>query len=247
MKKVLITGSSGYTGRGIIQSLRSHYFLRGADLTENAECSENWIGDICDEGYCAEAVKGCDFVVICHMAPRPSRDKCEDYTSPALPIDINVKGTANIYHAMANEGIPRCVLVSSANVLKKDEPDAPNIGEGPYHMDPTHYGFSKLLQEYVARFYYKKHGIVSSVLWPKWIVYDGDLQTKYGQKVEHYVKDLIDPRDIGRAIRALIEANPNQLSGYYLGQERGKPVYDKFFEEFGFELEHDFSSLKQQG
>ena len=55
-----------------------------------------------------------DAMVLCHMAPNPN-----GYKVPPPAFDINVKGTANLYHAAAEAGLKTVVLISSCGVLAK--------------------------------------------------------------------------------------------------------------------------------
>src|SRR4051812_37003098 len=106
--RLLLTGSAGYTGTGIAQVLRGEHWVRGMDVRPSPDVQESVVGDITDLSACAAALEGIDAAVLCHMAPNPS-----GYKTPVQAIDINVKGTANLYHAMAERSIKRCVLVST--------------------------------------------------------------------------------------------------------------------------------------
>lgn len=210
--KLLLTGSSGYTGKGIAQVLSgAGHHIRGIDVKAPADGSpETIVGSLGDLGLCRAAVEGVDAVVMCHMAPNP-----DGYKTPEMGIDVNVKGTANLYYAMQERGLKRCVSVSTCGVMLPAEKDknGPIPGDGPYNYGPherqSFYSLTKILKENVARYFHDQFGIVTTLLRPGWIVYDETHITKYGWKLETYDPSLVDPRDIGRAaVAALALASP---------------------------------------
>lgn len=243
-KKILITGSSGYTGQGIAEVLAQRFYVRGLDLVSNSACSENFIGSITDESLCLDAVQGCDGVVLCHMAPRPSSTTYLDYNSSSLALDINVKGTANMYEAIVKKKVPRVVMISSAGILN-DFSDNPEVGVGPYGGDGSLYCLCKKMQEMLAQFFFCKHNVVTTVLRPSWIVYDGSMQTKYGQKLDSYSPNLIDPRDLGRIAANLLEDSPATLDGYFVGQLCHDPRRDHIYTKLGIVPQYTFDRLQK--
>ncbi len=143
----------------------------------------------------AGTLLGMEAMVLCHMAPNPA-----GYQTPPPAFDTNVKGTANLYHAAVEQAIPRCVLISTIDVIDQPHASSPFPGDGPYNYQCGLYGLTKQLQEDIARYYYEKHHIATAILRPGWIIYDQDFITKYGWQMDHYEPTLIDPRDIGSAV-----------------------------------------------
>lgn len=213
--KLLLTGAGGYTGRGLSEVLAAHHFVRGVDIVEKkTACQEFKVADITDYDTCLKIVEGLDAMVLCHMAPNP-----HGYKTPPMSFDINAKGTANLYHAAQEAGIKKVVLISSCGVLLegKSNRDA-QIGVGPYNYGKGLYALTKIIQEGIALHYYMAAQIATAVLRPSWIVYDGELVTKYGEKMERYYASLIDPRDIGTAVVAALAVPDLKLESFNIGQ-----------------------------
>ncbi len=214
--KVLLTGATGYTGRGLSEVLAARHPVRGADIADKkTACQEFRVADITDYETCLALVDGVDALVLCHMAPNP-----HGYKTPPLAFDINAKGTANLYHAAQEKGVKKVVLVSTCGVLVDAGPhrDA-QVGVGPYNFGTGLYALTKIFQEEIALHYFKSAQIATAVLRPGWIVYDGELITKYGEKMERYYSSLIDPRDIGTAALAALDLPDLGLEAFNIGQE----------------------------
>jgi nucleoside-diphosphate-sugar epimerase len=213
--RLLLTGSAGYAGKGLAQVLKANHFVRGFDLRDSgANVNESVVGDIADLDLCRRAVDGVDAVVHCHMAPNP-----DGYKAPPLAFDVNVKGTANLYHAAVEKKVLRAVLISSTGVVPKGPAVVPVPGEGPYNFAQDLYCLTKILQETIARVYFEKHRVVTSILRPPWIVWDGECITKYGQKLVNYDPTLIDPRDIGAAVHACLMLENPGLECFHIAQD----------------------------
>ena len=214
---VLFTGASGYSGIGMVEILSAHHMVRGADVVcKPSACREMLVADITDYETCRSLVNGMDAMALCHMAPNP-----DGYKLPAPAFDVNVKGTANLYHAAAEVGLKTVVLISSCGVLMNPQTPATDaeVGVGPYRYGDGLYCLSKVMQEGIARHYFLQFGIATAVLRPSWIVYDGELVTKYGEKMQRYSSSLIDPRDIGRAIVAALALPSLKLESFNIGQD----------------------------
>jgi nucleoside-diphosphate-sugar epimerase len=241
--KVLFTGATGYVGKGMTTVLAAHHHLRGVDIrAAPTACQELMIADITDLAACRRSVEGMEAIVMCHMAPNP-----DGYKNPPLAFDVNVKGTANLYHAAVEHGVRRVVLISSmGTVLKKPVPARDALpGVGPYAYGTGLYVLTKVIQEGIACHYFTEHQLPTAILRPMWIVNDDDLVTKYGYKLEKYDPSLIDPRDIGRAALAALALPDPCLEHFNLGQDD----YDRQHDMAGTRLrlgwrpEHRFASL----
>lgn len=243
--RLLLTGSAGYAGRGIGQVLSTKHWVRGMDVRPSGpELQDAVVGDVGDLATCAAALEGIEAVVLCHMAPNPA-----GYKTPPAAIDINVKGTANLYHIMAERAIKRAVLISTAGVLRKPPLPPALPGDGPYNLgqDPkqTLYGLTKVMQEMMACYYYETAGIVTTMLRPSWIVYDEKLITKYGEKMEDYNSGLIDPRDIGEAILAALSLADPKVEAFPLMQDDADVDLSAVQQRLGWHAKFKFATLKR--
>lgn len=225
--KLLLTGAGGYTGRGLAMILKENgHWVRGCDVNPAMEhVDEAVTGDIADLDTCRRLLTGVEAMVLCHMAPNP-----RGYDTPPLAIDVNIKGTANLYHAAMEAKLARVIMVSSIGVLRDGKGDA-IPGDGPYSFGVSEdmkerkysmgfYSFSKVLQECVARWYWEAHRIPSALLRPSWVVYDDPgHMTKYGKPVPQYYPSLIDPRDIGTAAVKALALPDLALEAFNIGQD----------------------------
>jgi nucleoside-diphosphate-sugar epimerase len=240
--KVLVTGGAGFTGTEIVRILSAHHQVRSMDIHPHGhQVHDVIVGDVSDLNTCASAVAGVDAVVMCHMAKNP-----DGYRTPERAIDINVKGTANLYHSMAGHGARRAVLISSTGVLRDPPAPVASVGEGPYSLGSKKgmYGLTKVLQEMTARHFFEAEAIVTTILRPGWIVRDESLLTKYGGKVEHYESHLIDPRDIGTAVLAALSLSEPTLEAFHLVQTDSNYHQPDQCLRLGWQPAHHFDELR---
>ncbi len=215
--KLLLTGATGYTGRGMAPVLATRHDVRGLDIQRGETVLPDLLlGDLTDLETCRQAVDGRDAIVMCHMAPNP-----DGYKTPPPAIDINVKGTANLYHAAMEAGIDRVILISTTGVLR-DGRNNTIPGEGPYQHQCRFYALTKIMQEYLARYYYEIHQISTVALRPGWIVYDESLTTKYGERMTEYNASLIDPRDIATAVIKALDLPDPGIVAFTIAQDDSK-------------------------
>jgi len=232
--KVLITGAAGYLGRGIYlpfvaPEVKGRYELRLMDVApfENPphECV---VGSVADLETVRRAVKGCQGIVIAHMASRQAKS----YETPVVPFDANVKGTANLFFAAVEEGIKRVALVSSTGVVAASGVVDPDKGPGKYdRRSPIRskgiYGITKVCQEAIAEQYSREHGIGVGVL-RIGCVMDGDTMIdKYGRQHHTRGMTLSDRRDIGEVARLCLE---DPKLGYEVFYVMSTPESFKFYD-----------------
>ena len=240
--RVLLTGATGYAGRGIASVLAREHLVRGLDIrAAEMACQELVIGDLADLEVCRRALAGMEAMVLCHMAPNPA-----GYETPVLAMDVNVKGTANLYHSAVESGLRRAVLISSVGVLPLQPGARAAPGEGPYNFARSLYGLTKILQEGIARYYHDMHGMATAVLRPSWVVYDGDYVTKYGDRLEAYHPELIDPRDIGAAALAALALPDLALEAFQLGQDDSGLELTAARERLCWRPQHRFTGLPRE-
>lgn len=168
MKRVLITGGTGFIGAWIIRHLPSTTKVRALDLNPRRDIVDlvvdsdagriEWLtGDVSDGETVKRAAADCD--AIFHLAglqlPACQKD-------PILGARVNVIGTLQVFEAAKAHGIKSVVYMSTAAVFGADDGSAPN--------PITHYGAFKLATEGSARSYWLNDGI-SSVGFRPYVVY----------------------------------------------------------------------------
>ncbi len=245
--KVLVTGAGGFLGRGLIVPFEGKHDLRLMDVVDWETPHEKIIGSVADLDTCRKALEGCDAMVIAHMASR----QAGSYDEPTLPMDVNVKGTANLFFVAAEMGIKRAVLISSNAVvgpyeykeyLERDR--LPLRGNGMY-------GLSKVCQEVIAEQFHREKGISVAALRVGYILSaddPNDVHDKYGKKVSERNAPCIDRRDIGLAARLALETDGIGYEPFYvLGAPEALDFYDVQYtmDRLGWKPQYDFSWLKK--
>ncbi|MCE9589475.1 MAG: NAD(P)-dependent oxidoreductase [Planctomycetes bacterium] len=241
--RVLVTGSAGYTGSGMVAVIAGEHHVRGADIRPSEGVQESVVADITDLEVCRRITAGVEAVVMCHMAKNP-----DGYKTPVAAIDINLKGTANLYHAMSENGVPRAVLISSVAVLAPEPHPMAEPGVGPYSIACTQpkttlYGITKVFQEQLACFYHATTGIVTTMLRPGWMVYEDKLLTKYGEKMERYYDSLIDPRDIGHAVLGALRLSDPRIEAFRISSDEKVPGMAQAMTRLNWKPRHLFAAL----
>lgn len=203
---ILVTGAGGFLGRGMIAPLaHGGHRLRLLDVAPVAAepPHEAVQADVADAEAVQRAMHGVDAVVIAHMAPRGPDNV--NYQSPALPMAINVGGTANLFHAAQRAGVRRAVVISSTAAVE---------GAGPLDADPAAlplrttagwYGLGKAMQEQIGEHFARTAGMQVACLRVGYVL-DGDAnRDKYGRAVRERNFMDTDRRDIGEVARLCLE------------------------------------------
>jgi NAD dependent epimerase/dehydratase len=174
-KKILITGSDGFIGSHLTETLvRQGYNVR-AFVYYNSFNSWGWLddaeksvkdsieifsGDIRDPYGVKAAMKGCDLVF--HLAALIAIPY--SYHSPETYIDTNIKGTLNILQAARELGIEKMVHTSTSEVygtaqyVPIDE-NHPLQGQSPYSA-------SKIGADQMALAFYRSFNTPVSIIRP---------------------------------------------------------------------------------
>ena len=151
--RVLVTGAGGSIGtvlreglRGVASSLR----LMDREPLTAGPGEETATGDIRNLEDARLGAAGC--VAIVHLAAI-----VED--APFEPIlDVNVRGTYNVFEAARLEGCRRLVFASSNHVTGFHPVGESLSPEDPIRPD-SYYGVSKAFGEALGRLYHERHGL----------------------------------------------------------------------------------------
>ncbi|MFA7344841.1 MAG: NAD(P)-dependent oxidoreductase [Terrimicrobiaceae bacterium] len=211
IRRVLVTGATGYLGRSLSEVLAEDFDLIRMDVAQASGPGEFLSASVTDGAALEAACQRVDAVVLAHMAP--NRPKVYDW--PDACMDTNVKGTALAFEAAARNRIRRVVLISSISVVGGHPARAFPTAELPF-APVNLYTMTKMLQENIAGYYHRRHGMEIAILRPAYILREDSLVNKYGTKRNAITWHCIDPRDIGRAVRGALFARDLKLETFYL-------------------------------
>lgn len=208
MKKVVVTGGTGKTGRWIVRELLYQgYEVINVDINVTPEDIGKPVKvDLTDLGQVFNALTGAEAVIHIAAIPRP-----RGFTSQVV-YQNNVISTYNILEAAAGLGIQKVVIASSESVY-----GLAYAGPSYVPMDEEHpltpmdsYALSKIVNEQVAEMFHRKTGmqIVSMRLGN---VMEPEDYTRFPsffyepEKRKNIVWSYVDARDVAVACRLGIE------------------------------------------
>ena len=244
--RVAITGAAGFLGQGIVKVLGAHYPLRLFDVRKFEGPHESIVGDVSKLDDAMSLCAGCSHLVIGHMAPQGS----PNYDTPTVPFDVNVKGTANLFHAAVAHGIKRVALISSGGSVHRHQlNNAFMTADLP--LAPTNmYTMTKALQEDIARYYHGMNGVEVCVIRPYLICDEDTLGDKYGKHRPTVNYQFCDPRDIAEVARLAFEV---PKLGYDIFYPLGHPDAEKHVDvkhlrdTLGWKPKHTFEKYPRDG
>ena len=165
MKKILITGGTGYIGNAFLNKYALAYSFKAFGRTKPAQSVEFFQGDIKDITALKKAAFGVDAIL--HLAA-VTTDKKE--VTDEEYINTNIVGTHNVLKAAAENKVKKVVFMSSVCAVGF-RPDKYPVREDE-KCNPTDgmYGFSKFAGERLCRYYSEEHGINIVCLRPSMVV-----------------------------------------------------------------------------
>ena len=208
IRKVLITGGSGYLGRFILQELQTQYELSVFDLVPPETDDVTFIsGDITQLEEVQSACNGQDAIVHLVALVRGRIDK-----PLALFADVMVKGTWNVAEACTTSKAQRLVNISS--IVACGQPDGiPYQVYDPSHFVPSdlYYALAKNLGEHVCNAYHQAYGLSVIHLRPGVIAGDGhNPDPRAPEDTSRPWFNYVDPRDVAYAVALALKADTDQ-------------------------------------
>lgn len=183
MKKVLVTGATGFIGSGLVAELarRGYEVIAlhrpGSNLKnlQGGNRVELRSGDILDLSSLENAMKGCDTVF--HTAALISFFK-NRYDEQ---FRINVLGTRNVVEASLRSGLEKLVHTSTVGAIGRTGDGSPANEDTPYNWGKSiPYRYTKHLAEIEVTGGVKK-GLNSTIVNPSIIIGAGDINMHGGQ------------------------------------------------------------------
>lgn len=168
MKKAIVTGSDGFIGSHLVETLMDAGYQVRAFVLYNSFNSWGWLdtfpkerlkeieiypGDVRDQRGVRRAVAGMDIVF--HLAALIGIPF--SYHSPDLYIDTNVRGTLNILEACRDDDVER-VLVTSTSEVYGTARYVP-IDEGHPLQGQSPYSASKIGADKIAESFHLSFGL----------------------------------------------------------------------------------------
>lgn len=169
MKKILLTGGSGFVGRALIERLcLEEYYCTSLVRRPIAQPSPQVIVKVVDSldrttDY-SEALKGQQVVIHCAARVHVMHEEADNALLEFRK--VNVEGTINLARQAAASGVTRFIFVSSVKVNGEvTERGAPfTADQEPKPVDP--YGVSKLEAELALRDLASKTGMEVTIIRP---------------------------------------------------------------------------------
>jgi len=155
MKKILVTGINGFTGKYVAEELnRRGYDVVG--LVQTNPIENQVVCDLTDKKavkHCLEEVRPDGVIHLAALSFVGHDDQKAFY-------DVNVFGCLNILESVNELGldVSKIILASSANIY--GNPDVEKIAESQDAAPVNHYAMSKLAMEHMAKLWFNKLPII---------------------------------------------------------------------------------------
>ncbi len=175
MKKIFITGASGFIGSHLTETMVKKGFKVKALVPYNIENSWGWLdnvdknikkdieivaGDVCDQDLVNKSLK--DVNIIYHLAALISIPY--SYISPRSYVSTNIVGTLNILEAMKVNNVELMVNTSTSEVYGTSQ-YSPIDEKHPLNAQSP-YAATKIAADQICLSYFRSFGLPVSVIRP---------------------------------------------------------------------------------
>ncbi len=168
MKKVLVTGITGFVGSHIADLCLQkkvelygfkRYHLSKMDNIKHIDAEINWIDcDMLDSKSVVNAITKCKPDIIFHMASQSFVSPSWDH--PSLYMDVNYRMTVNLLEACLSAGInPRILIPGSGEEFGEIYENELPITEETTIRPVNPYAVTKVAQDLIGYVYYKSYGL----------------------------------------------------------------------------------------
>ncbi len=155
--KILITGATGVIGSRLVPALEVEHELRLLSRRDFPDDSRWRRVDVTDIDQVCDAAEGMDMAIHLAIATGREGDYEEDVFNRQR-MDINVKGTYNLFEAARRHRLKRVIYTSSLTVVWGYPPPQWVDGDAPAKPVGT-YALTKYMGEKIAEYYAELHGI----------------------------------------------------------------------------------------
>ena len=200
MRRILVTGATGFLGRHVMDALLGKPIGEFGDASLRLLCrtSSPWEsnprvetiqGDILDRKIVVRALEGVDAVI--HLAGRVTRDR----ESSSKLFETHIEGTRNVCEAALKHGKPRILIASSSGTIAVSRKPKVHEESAPYAIEVARnwpYYLSKIYQEKLAFYYFEKEDLPVVVLNPSLLLGPGDLNMSSTRDIDMFLNRSVD-------------------------------------------------------
>lgn len=198
MSSILVTGSSGFIGECLINTLLdTGYKVIGLDLVPSKIVHTNftsYIVDLTDANF-YRGIKETDISLVCHLAAKIRVD--ESMYNPKLYYENNILGTLNLLNWCCSTNILNIIFASTAAVYGEENSTVYGFKESDAGHPKSVYGKTKLFCEQMLQDYAMAYGIRGYVF--RFFNVCGGSELNHGQPIHLLplvVDNLIKGKDI---------------------------------------------------
>ncbi|MEO1051855.1 MAG: NAD(P)-dependent oxidoreductase [Bacteroidota bacterium] len=201
--KVVITGSSGHSGKEIARLLAPYYEIGGIDLLEGQYTTR--VGSLSDRDFVMDAVASFDAIIhtAALHAPHVPTHSREAF------IDTNIKGTLYLLEACQEHGIKKFIYTSTTSLYGRsleNEDQAVWVTEELPVRPRDIYDITKVAAEELCRDFFDKTNLQTIVLRVSRFWNEPD-----EKKVFYRMYRGLDVRDVAQAHQLAIETDLDQF------------------------------------
>jgi nucleoside-diphosphate-sugar epimerase len=242
VKKIFLTGASGFIGRNVIKRLKDNYQLTLLLLPDESIAGLGDMnivrGDITRQRSLSGLMNGHDTVI--HIAGSVG------YQSWRNCLSINVDGTRNVLKQAVKAGVIRFIHMSSISVYGR-VPDIRITEEQPYKKIQDPYGDTKITAEQLVKKFAEKHRIDLTILRPTAVYGEGDSKFLPGlvQNLNtgkfrmigdgNHSVDLVHVRDVAESVYLVLHNQESIGQAYNIANENN-PSWSVFLKAICSEL-----------
>lgn len=165
MAKIVVTGGSGWLGRGVVRRLLDRGdTVVSVDMGIHPELEEasrrgkavrNFIADLGESQTIREILAEAVPDAVVHCAAVVGVLQCDDI--PVKALRVNVEGMVNLLEAMRATGVRRMIHVSTEETYGDFQ--SARVDENHPQNPTSIYGLTKLAAEHYANVYSRNHGL----------------------------------------------------------------------------------------
>ena len=197
---VLVTGSSGRIGKGVVKELQSRgHAVRGFDRVATAGLKDMVLGTLTDETAVAQAMQGVHTVI--HLAATPDD---ADFLQEIVP--NNIIGVYHVFEEAQKASVKRMIVASSGQVVWYQRMTGPvPIGADVQPTPRYWYAAAKIFLEAAGRSFAEKFGMQVLAVRLGWCPRTKEQVEEI--RVCDWAQDVyLSPNDAGRFFACAVEA-----------------------------------------